>query len=61
MEAIYLDANLPDRYAASIDSNRAFFTELLPGRSVPLGMPGGAANVGALQVDSSFVASHGKR
>ena len=58
VEAIYFDADVPERYAASIESNRAFFTELLPGRSAPLGMPAGAAAIGPLRVDSSFVASH---
>lgn len=35
--------------------NAAFFTEVLPGRSVPLGNPGGAAKVGPLGADTALV------
>jgi NAD-dependent dihydropyrimidine dehydrogenase PreA subunit len=41
-------------YADSGDDfavNEGFFSVVLPGRSVPLGSPGGAANVGPLGVD----------
>ncbi len=37
--------------------NAAFFTETLPGRSSPLGNPGGATDVGPLEVDTAFVST----
>lgn len=39
------------------DSN-AFFTEPLPGRSEPLGDPGGARRVGDVGVDTEFVSTY---
>lgn len=49
VEAIeYVDVASPtDDYLV----NHAFFTVVLPGRSEPLGAPGGAAKVGPLGVD----------
>lgn len=49
VEAIaYVDAAAPtDDYRA----NEAFFTVVLPGRSEPLGAPGGAATIGRIGVD----------
>ncbi|GAA2446262.1 ferredoxin family protein [Actinomadura vinacea] len=42
-----------DRAAAPAvrDDNRRFFEEILPGRTTPLGTPGGAANVGPVGAD----------
>jgi hypothetical protein len=36
--------------------NEGFFAETLPGRVGPLGSPGGAAKLGALEVDTPLVA-----
>lgn len=38
--------------------NRVFFELPLPGRSHPLGMPGGAAAVGPIGVDTELVGGH---
>ncbi|HEY1971551.1 MAG TPA: ferredoxin [Pseudonocardia sp.] len=38
--------------------NARFFTEPLPGRSEPLGQPGGAAGLGPIGVDHPFVADY---
>jgi hypothetical protein len=35
--------------------NARFFTEPLPGRTEPLGSPGGAAKLGPLAVDTELV------
>jgi NAD-dependent dihydropyrimidine dehydrogenase PreA subunit len=55
VEAVFFDAELPDDKLASIDSNAAFFTEVLPGRSEPLGTPRGAKKVGPLEADTDYV------
>ena len=39
------------------DDNAAFFDQVLPGRSDPLGSPGGAAKVGPLAADGTLVSS----
>ena len=36
--------------------NRRFFTEPLPGRTEPLGTPGGATGLGPVGVDTPLVA-----
>jgi NAD-dependent dihydropyrimidine dehydrogenase PreA subunit len=38
-----------------VQLNSAFFTELLPGRSSPLGSPGAAADVGMIAADTAAV------
>jgi NAD-dependent dihydropyrimidine dehydrogenase PreA subunit len=57
VEAIYFHEDLPREYAASLASNSAFFSTVLPGRQTPLGTPGGARKVGPLDVDTDFVAA----
>jgi ferredoxin len=42
---------------AAAPDNGLFFSEILPGREVPLGSPGGAAKVGLLDVDTVQVAT----
>ena len=42
---------LEPQATAQAAANRAFFTEILPGRLAPLGSPGGAGRLGALTVD----------
>jgi NAD-dependent dihydropyrimidine dehydrogenase PreA subunit len=38
-----------------VADNARFFLEVLPGRSAPLGSPGGAAKIGRVGVDTPFV------
>jgi NAD-dependent dihydropyrimidine dehydrogenase PreA subunit len=57
VDAIYVDRTARgdgDR-AAFVEDNRVFFSEILVGRSEPLGNPGGAGKVGDLGVDTRFV------
>jgi NAD-dependent dihydropyrimidine dehydrogenase PreA subunit len=56
VEAIYYEDDLPDEWKAYTADNARFFTETLPGRSEPLGSPGGAAKVGVVGVDTPMVA-----
>jgi len=48
---------VPAEEAQHIEDNARFFTEPLPGRSEPLGDPGGAQEVGPLGVDTPLVAN----
>lgn len=41
------------------EDNRRFFTEPLPGRTEPLGTPGGATGLGPVGVDTPLVAGAG--
>ncbi len=56
VEAIYYEDDLPDEWKAYTADNARFFSESLPGRSEPLGSPGGAAKVGVVGVDTPMVA-----
>ena len=56
VEAIYYEDDLPDELTPYLADNDAFFSETLPGRDGPLGSPGGAAKLGALEVDAPLVA-----
>ena len=58
VEAISQDRRVPAEEAEFVADNARFFSEPLPGRSEPLGLPGGAANVGPLGVDTQFVAKY---
>jgi NAD-dependent dihydropyrimidine dehydrogenase PreA subunit len=60
-EAIYYEDDLPEALRPYLKDNEDFFTQTLPGRSEPLGSPGGAAPIGRLGVDTSLVASHPPR
>ncbi|POX42934.1 (4Fe-4S)-binding protein [Streptomyces sp. Ru73] len=53
-----VEAITVDRKADAVfrDDSRRFFDEVLPGRSEPLGTPGGSSAVGPLGVDTPFVA-----
>ena len=42
---------LPGEAAEQAAANSAFFTRILPGRSAPLGSPGGAGRLGPLTTD----------
>jgi NAD-dependent dihydropyrimidine dehydrogenase PreA subunit len=60
VEAIFVDRTARDDEHREVfrSDSAAFFTEVLDGRSAPLGNPGGARKVGELGVDSAFVATH---
>jgi NAD-dependent dihydropyrimidine dehydrogenase PreA subunit len=59
-EAIFVDrsARDDDEKSLFIRDSRAFFSEILAGRSEPLGNPGGARKVGELGVDTEFTAQY---
>jgi NAD-dependent dihydropyrimidine dehydrogenase PreA subunit len=57
VEAISQDRRVMEGDEAHVADNRAFFTEVLPGRDGPLGNPGGASKVGDLGTDTSLVRS----
>jgi NAD-dependent dihydropyrimidine dehydrogenase PreA subunit len=56
VEAIFFDAELPDEKLPSVQSNAAFFSQVLPGRDEPLGTPQGFKKVGPLTSDTDYVA-----
>lgn len=55
VEAVFYEEELPEDKVGAIASNAAFFTEILPGRSEPLGLPRGFKNLGPLDVDTEYV------
>jgi NAD-dependent dihydropyrimidine dehydrogenase PreA subunit len=57
VEAIYSEHDLPESLRRYRVDNENFFTHVLPGRTAPLGSPGGAAKLGPLAVDTLLVAS----
>ena len=57
VEAIYYETDLPDDQRQHLADNAAFFTEILPGRSAPLGSPGGSTVIGRVGVDTPLVAA----
>jgi NAD-dependent dihydropyrimidine dehydrogenase PreA subunit len=61
VEAIYYEDDLPAELEPYKDDNARFFTEALPGRTEPLGSPGGAAKLGAIGIDTELVASQPPR
>ena len=59
VEAIAVDRlakSTPD-VAVHLADSREFFAQILPGRSEPVGNPGGAAKVGDIGVDTPLVAA----
>ena len=58
VEAIFYEDDLPSAFGPFLADNAAFFDEPLPGRSAPLGAPGGAAAFGVVGVDTDLVASY---
>jgi NAD-dependent dihydropyrimidine dehydrogenase PreA subunit len=56
VEAITQDRHVAEDDEQFVEDNRAFFTEVLPGRDAPLGAPGGARKVGELGTDTPLVA-----
>ena len=57
VEAIYYEDDLPKKWAAYTEDNAEFFTDTLPGQTDPLGSPGGAAKLGAVDADTPMVAA----
>jgi len=55
--AIFFDEAVPTDQQWFVDDAVGFFSEVLPGRAEPLGMPGGAEFVGAIGVDTPAVAA----
>ncbi|HUB54811.1 MAG TPA: ferredoxin [Mycobacterium sp.] len=56
VDAIYYEIDLPDDEQHHLADNAAFFHQTLPGRTAPLGSPGGAANLGPVGVDTPLIA-----
>jgi NAD-dependent dihydropyrimidine dehydrogenase PreA subunit len=57
MDAIEYETDLIGDEHVHLADNAAFFRALLPGRTTPLGSPGGAAGVGRVGVDTPLVAA----
>ncbi len=57
VEAIYYEDDLPAEYAVHTEDNERFFSTTLPGRTEPLGSPGGAGKLGRIGVDTPLVAN----
>ncbi|EHI11996.1 ferredoxin [Mycolicibacterium thermoresistibile] len=57
VEAIYYEDDLPEPLQPYLEENAKFFTETLPGRSEPLGSPGGAMKLGPIPADTEMVAN----
>ncbi len=57
VEAMYYEDDLPGKWQAYARENARFFAEPLPGHGGPLGSPGGAARLGVVGADASFVAA----
>jgi NAD-dependent dihydropyrimidine dehydrogenase PreA subunit len=56
VEAIFYEDDVSAHWAQYTGDNAAFFADVLPGREDALGSPGGAAKLGALDVDTPLVA-----
>jgi NAD-dependent dihydropyrimidine dehydrogenase PreA subunit len=56
VNAITTDLRMTDAEQVWLDDNAAFFTEVLPGRDEPLGMPGGAGTAGPVGADTPLAA-----
>ncbi len=48
---------MPEALQPYIDENAKFFAETLPGQAQPIGSPGGAAKLGAVDADTPMVAA----
>lgn len=56
VEAISQDRAVPVGQEQFVEDNLRFFEDVLPGRDEPLGQPGGASDLGAIGIDTDFVA-----
>jgi NAD-dependent dihydropyrimidine dehydrogenase PreA subunit len=61
VDAIAFVDQVPPNQQQHIDDNRAFFQTVLPGRTVPLGAPGGAGGIGRIGSDTPLVAALPRR
>ena len=61
VEAIYYEDDLPDSMKQYKADNARFFAEALPGRTEPLGSPGGAPELGVVGADTELVSAHPER
>jgi NAD-dependent dihydropyrimidine dehydrogenase PreA subunit len=61
VEAISQDRAVEEGQEEFVEDNARFFEEPLKGRDEPLDAPGGASRVGAVGVDTEFVASYVKQ
>jgi len=59
VEAITVEDEVSADQLAFVIENSRFFSEVLPGRTEPVGSPGGAAEFGPIGVDTPFVADYG--
>lgn len=57
VQAIFIDDDPPEGEEWSVADNAEFFSEVLPGREVALGMPRGARGVGVIDADTPAVAA----
>ena len=60
-DASYFLADLAERCAKSLESNRAFFTDLLPGLTTSAWSAWGISKVGSLEMDRTFRVAPGRR
>ena len=58
MEAIFYEDDLPSAFGPFLADNAVFSGEVLPGRTTPLGAPGGAAALGVVGADADPVANY---
>ena len=58
--AIYVDWRAPAEVTEFVSDNARFFAEALPGRSVPIGSPGGGTLFGRVGADTAMVTSWGE-
>jgi len=55
VEAICYEDDLPETLVPYHEDNARFFNDTLPGLDQPLGSPGGAAKLGAIDADTAMV------
>ncbi len=58
VEAISVDRRVAPEHQAFIADNERFFADPLPGRTEPIGAPGGASMLGPVGLDTELVAGH---
>ncbi|SOC48571.1 4Fe-4S binding domain-containing protein [Blastococcus aggregatus] len=59
VEAISPHRKVPEEQKEFVADNARFFLDVLPGRSAPLGSPGGAAKIGRVGVDTPLAQAAG--
>ncbi|SDH50520.1 ferredoxin [Pseudonocardia oroxyli] len=60
VEAISQDRAVPAGQEEFVADGLRFFEDVLPGRDAPLGLPGGANDLGPVGIDTDFIASYRK-